>query len=223
MSRTFLAPHLSVALPLSQERSRATLDRLLDATEAVLKKEGLGATTIAAVAERAGVSVGAVYKRFPDKDALLRGVYERFFTRSAQANAAALQPERWASHSASGLIDSLVAGMVHGYFEQRDLLRALILLAETHPESRFREHAESLRKETFERIATLLLARRAEIQHQNAAPAIEFSLMLLGLGLRGIVFDATRTYKFAQSERVLARELARVMKAYLGCDSTTIS
>src|SRR4051812_2134521 len=112
-----------LALPITQDRSRATLDRLLDATEAVLKRDGLAGTTIAAVAEKAGMSVGVVYKRFPDKDALLRGVYERFFTGSARANAAALQPERWVGHSAAAIIDALVAGMVRGYFEQRELLR----------------------------------------------------------------------------------------------------
>ena len=33
-----------------------------------------------AIAARAGMSVGNVYKRFPDKDSLIRAVYARFFS-----------------------------------------------------------------------------------------------------------------------------------------------
>lgn len=210
--------HPRFALPVAQDRSKATLNRLLDATEAVLKREGLQGTTIAAVAEKAGMSVGVVYKRFPDKDALLRAVYERFFTRSAATNSAALDPARWADHSAAKIIDALVMGMVRAYTQHRDVLRALFLLAETHPESRFREHAEVLRKETFGQIQDLLMAHRSEIHHDQPREAIEFALMLMGLGLRGILLDEGRSYKFGRSENLIARELARVMKAYLGCD-----
>ena len=65
--------------PVRQQRSRETLDRLLDAAEAVLAEEGLEAATVPRIADRAGMSVGAVYRRFPDKDAVLRAVYGRFF------------------------------------------------------------------------------------------------------------------------------------------------
>ena len=64
------------ATPPKQERSLQTLNRLLDAAENVLEEEGLDAATVPKIARRAGVSVGVVYRRFPNKDALIRGVYE---------------------------------------------------------------------------------------------------------------------------------------------------
>ena len=201
-----------------QQRSQETLERLLAAAEAILESDGLQATTVASVAEEAGMSVGIVYKRFPDKDAMLRAVYERFFERSAQANAAALDPARWSAHSAAQIIDALVAGMVRGYVDRRGLLRALLQFAETHPDAHFRDRAEALRQETFRGIERLLLDRANEIRRDDRKNAIEFALLVLGLALRGIVLgDRQATYKFAQSERALARELSRVMKAYLGC------
>src|SRR6476646_678093 len=121
-------------LPAKQARSRENLDRLYEAAEVVLARDGLDKATVAAVASEAGVSVGIVYKRFPDKDALLRSVYERFFDRTTAANAAALDPERWRDHGATAIVDSLVAGMVRGYFANATLLRALIRFAETHPD-----------------------------------------------------------------------------------------
>ena len=65
------------ARPVKQARSKRTLERLLDAAEEVLSHDGLEGATVPAIARRACLSVGVVYRRFPDKDALLRTVYER--------------------------------------------------------------------------------------------------------------------------------------------------
>lgn len=64
-------------LPPQQARSRAALERLLTAAEDVLAAQGLNEFTIAAVAERAGVSVGGVYRRFAGKEQLLDAVIDR--------------------------------------------------------------------------------------------------------------------------------------------------
>jgi AcrR family transcriptional regulator len=81
-------------LPTEQTRSQETLERLLTAAELVLRDEGPDGATLRAIADRAGVSVGIVYRRFPDKDTVLRAVYMRFFERSAAANATALRDPR---------------------------------------------------------------------------------------------------------------------------------
>jgi len=57
--------------PPQQDRSRRTEQRLLQATLALLQEGGLGACTVPAVAERAGVAVGSVYRRYPDKQAMV--------------------------------------------------------------------------------------------------------------------------------------------------------
>jgi len=54
-----------------QERSRATVEAVLEATLQVLVREGLSGLTTTRVAERAGVSVGTLYQYFPDKQSLL--------------------------------------------------------------------------------------------------------------------------------------------------------
>lgn len=54
----------------TQDRSRATVDAILEATAQLLGDEPPEALTVARIAERAGVSVGTLYQYFPNKDAL---------------------------------------------------------------------------------------------------------------------------------------------------------
>lgn len=54
-----------------QERSRATVEALLEAAAHVFERHGYAAGTTNRIAERAGVSIGSLYQYFPNKDAIL--------------------------------------------------------------------------------------------------------------------------------------------------------
>ena len=54
-----------------QARSRATVDAILEAAAQVLEAKGSPGFTTDAVATRAGVSIGALYRYFADKQAIL--------------------------------------------------------------------------------------------------------------------------------------------------------
>ncbi|MGY6650923.1 TetR/AcrR family transcriptional regulator [Amycolatopsis sp. TRM77291] len=60
--------------PPQQARSRESLRKVLAAAEHVLAGQGFEEFTVAAVAERAGMSVGAIYRRFDGKNQLLYAV-----------------------------------------------------------------------------------------------------------------------------------------------------
>ncbi|MBT0565803.1 TetR/AcrR family transcriptional regulator [Williamsia sp. CHRR-6] len=62
-----------------QDRSRATRERLLTATIEVLASDGWAAATVAAVAERAGVSRGAAQHHFPTRERLITAALEQTF------------------------------------------------------------------------------------------------------------------------------------------------
>jgi AcrR family transcriptional regulator len=61
----------------SQERSRATVDALVEATARILVKEGFDKASTNRIAELAGVSVGSLYQYFPSKEALVAAVAAR--------------------------------------------------------------------------------------------------------------------------------------------------
>ncbi len=54
-----------------QERSRSTVDTILEAAAQVLERDGYASTTTDGIAARAGVSVGTLYQYFPNKDSIL--------------------------------------------------------------------------------------------------------------------------------------------------------
>ncbi|MET4049722.1 MULTISPECIES: TetR/AcrR family transcriptional regulator [unclassified Rhodococcus (in: high G+C Gram-positive bacteria)] len=62
-----------------QDRSRATRLRLLEATIDSLAEQGWGSTTVAVVAERAGVSRGATQHHFPTREDLITAALEYMF------------------------------------------------------------------------------------------------------------------------------------------------
>lgn len=66
--------------PPQQARSREALRKLLTAAEEILAEVGYEECTMAAVAERAGVSVGSIYRRFEGRDQLLAVLKERMLS-----------------------------------------------------------------------------------------------------------------------------------------------
>ena|SRR5579862_7416006 len=61
----------------SQERSRATVEAILDATARILVEDGYDRASTNKIAAVAGVSIGSVYQYFPSKEALVAAVSER--------------------------------------------------------------------------------------------------------------------------------------------------
>jgi AcrR family transcriptional regulator len=81
-----------------QERSAARIDALLDAAAAVVDETGFERLTTAMVAERAGASIGTVYRYFPDRIALLQALRDRALLRYRLAVAESIKresPEHW--------------------------------------------------------------------------------------------------------------------------------
>ncbi|MDI2124871.1 TetR/AcrR family transcriptional regulator [Yinghuangia seranimata] len=72
-----------------QERSGATTAELLAAARELFAAEGYAATSLDAVCVRAGVSKGALYHHFRNKEDLFRAVYTAEEARIAEAVAAA--------------------------------------------------------------------------------------------------------------------------------------
>jgi AcrR family transcriptional regulator len=72
-----MAPRTQPRKTPRQERSRLTVDAILEAAADVFERHGYAAGTTNRIAERAGVSIGSLYQYFPNKDAILVALVER--------------------------------------------------------------------------------------------------------------------------------------------------
>lgn len=61
----------------SQPRARQTVQRIIDATAALLLEQGVDAVTTNKVAERAHVNIASLYQYFPNKQALLSALLQQ--------------------------------------------------------------------------------------------------------------------------------------------------
>jgi AcrR family transcriptional regulator len=96
-----------------QERSRATVEALLDATAALLVEEGYPRTTTNRIAKRAGVSVGSLYQYFPNKEAVVAALIERFIDAqfdvlATRLSASSLDPGQPVAEQVRGLVVALL-------------------------------------------------------------------------------------------------------------------
>lgn len=73
----------------SQDRSRATVAAILSASAQILRRHGVAGLTTAAIADRAGVSVGSLYDYFPSKQAIIIALARQLLDEDVDAIAAA--------------------------------------------------------------------------------------------------------------------------------------
>src|SRR5256885_16564039 len=64
-----------------QERSKQTVDAILEGCARLLREGDYAAVTTNHIAERAGVSIGTLYEFFPNKEAIVTERIERRLTR----------------------------------------------------------------------------------------------------------------------------------------------
>jgi AcrR family transcriptional regulator len=96
--------------PPQQERSRKALQKVLTAAQDVLAADGFDDFTMTAVAARAGVSVGAIYRRFDGKEQLLTAVKDRLLTQLEEDLAERLRTAGPSLEAIIGAFAAVIAG-----------------------------------------------------------------------------------------------------------------
>jgi len=199
-----------------QERSRKTLDLLLQATIRTLDAEGLEACTLPRVAAAAGVSTATVYRRFEDKDALLRAAFLHVLQQSNRSNQAALE-KLLLRPKLEDTAERLIAALLQQYRAHPRLLRALSQFLQTHAGTEFSRQALSLIATNLQLTAAVLLHHRDRIRHPDPQRAVTFAVLNAASTIEAIVFEAESLWHTALplSDKQLSAELTRSLIAYL--------
>lgn len=167
---------LDAVRPPRQQRSQHTLDRVLDATERLLLDRGFERLSVHEIVGAARTSVGAFYKRFRDKQALLSGLYARYD--------AGLPTwiEGWRARQGGPPADLVRAAawvtryLIDTFQARRHLLAALALHVRRHPDAQDAQ-VKDRRAAQHRFLADALLAHRGEFTHaepERAADAAVF-------------------------------------------------
>ncbi|MFE9825827.1 TetR/AcrR family transcriptional regulator [Streptomyces sp. NPDC005791] len=106
-----------------QARSAATLARVLRAAQEIASSVGLEEMTMAGVADRAGVSVGTIYRRFEDKGQLISALTERMLERREEYVAERL---RAAEPSLSGVMDAYAHALLQSFADSSNVFPELL-------------------------------------------------------------------------------------------------
>ncbi|MFO0759301.1 MAG: helix-turn-helix domain-containing protein [Byssovorax sp.] len=197
-----------------QDRSRRTLSRLLDATEQIIRRDGVEAVTVPAVAREAGSSVGSFYARFPDKAALLRTLHQRACEETQSTAAAALDPARWADVGTEELVRLFIGFAVRLFHQRKPMMLAFASTLGGDPG--FAERRARSAAVVAERLRALLLARRADLAHPRPAEAIDMSLRVVTATLEQRNALEAGGPEATVSDEHLAGELSRMVIGYLG-------
>jgi AcrR family transcriptional regulator len=138
-----------------QARSRLMVERILEAARLVLVEEGYERATTNRVASRAGISPGSLYQYFPDKQAVLVAVIDRYAAEVAEELTAVLTdrldlpPEELVRAAYQGLLDVLEA--------HREYLR---LVTQELPLSRVAGHVEQVERRVADLVGAYLTVSR---------------------------------------------------------------
>jgi AcrR family transcriptional regulator len=212
-------PRTSAERPPLQARSRESLRRMLDAAEVVLVKHGPEGATLPRIAKEAHLSPASVYRRFRDKDALMRAVFRRFNARSREGVQAEFDAESVRQMGLAPFARSVIRGMVTGFRANAALSRAALQYAERHPRADFvRSSAESEAK-SFQMMVDTFLIWRDEIRHPDPEQAIRFAFLVVACVLKDLIlFDrmAAMSRVVRVDDDVLIEELPGVFLRCLG-------
>jgi len=69
-----------------QARARDTVQRLICATDEIMRASGESAVRIQEISEKTGISIGSIYHHFRDRDGLIRATYAHNYARVVEAD-----------------------------------------------------------------------------------------------------------------------------------------
>ena len=189
-----------------QDRSRATRRRLLGACVDCLADLGWSATTVAVVAERAGVSRGAAQHHFPTREDLITAALEHMFDERIESARAEL-----AAPDATVTTEAVVARLVE-HFTGTLFKAALQVWTAAAADEALRERVVPL-EQKFGRVAHRMAIEALGVSDEDESVhrLVQATLDLArGLGLADVLTDDSA--RRAEVVRAWAAQLDAVLR-----------
>jgi len=189
-----------------QDRSRATVDVIVDAAARVLVKGGYDAFTTNRVAEKAGVSIGSLYQYFPNKEALLSELMRRHVDEIGDGI------EEMATRSANAPLSEIVRGAiehsVRAHLHDPELHR---VLSEEVPRLGPLDWEAPFVERATRHVRQALEARRSEI----IVADLDLATYIVAKAVDAIIHDAVVDRAVELKSGALTEEVTRMIVGYL--------
>ena len=199
-----------------QARSRATAQRLLSATIRLISEGGLDAATVPKIATLAKVAPASVYRRYQDKDALIRAAFLHALEQSNENNRLHLK-----SALLKQTLKSTAVQLMKVLFEQYRrhplLTRSLSRYLNSTEDQDFIRRVRSVMVANVEEVVAVLLHHRDEIVQTDPERALRFALLNATCSIEAYALDTNSLWHGFRgfSLDFLATELAAGFCAYL--------
>jgi len=166
-----------------QSRSQESFDRILAAAEEILETKPLNEVRLAEIADRAGLTTGAIYARFDGKAALFECLERQVrsdLNEAIQGALSSIEPETRLRER----VALLLLSVGRFYRERRGGVRAIVMTAATDPETqRRRAEANEL---LLDRVLSELQSAPDEMSHPEPAAAVRLAMLATLSALREI-------------------------------------
>lgn len=190
----------------AQDRSRATVDVMLDAAARILIKDGYAAFTTNRVAEKAGVSVGSLYQYFPNKEAILAELMRRHVHELERGmEAITADAAKW---PLADTIRALIEDNVRAHLVDPELHR---VLSEEVPHLGSCDWRKGHDQRSMRMVRDFLEARRSELSISD----LDLAVYLVTRTVHTAVHDAVGQRPADLRSGALAEELSRMVITYL--------
>ena len=213
------------SLAPQQERSRESLRKLMKAAAQVLGQHGVDGATIPRIAAHAGLTPGAIYRRFSDKDALLESVILHIFEQQDERLRTGLTKETAAQIPLPVFAEQIVHSLLVSYRANAGLLRAMRQFVQSRMGTDFWKRIARLEKRSYGRVIDLLLTNAQDIRHPEPRIAASLGMMMVISTLQEIVLTTPDTNYWKdllpRNDQALRRELTQALLSYLGVNRSS--
>jgi AcrR family transcriptional regulator len=213
------------SLAPQQARSRESMNKLLRAAAEVLGQHGVEGATIPRIAQHAGLTPGAVYRRFPDKDALLETAILGILERQGKRLRVALTPDMTRQIPLAVFVEQLITSTLVSYRASSALLRAVRQFVRARAHTSFYKKVGKIEMRNFQYVVELFLVHRKEVKHRDPQTAVSFALIMLTSTLIELILEdhELKTWQavIPKDDQTLKRELLRSFLNYLGVEQKT--
>lgn len=189
-----------------QDRSRLTVEAILEATTRILTEEGYDKANTNRIAERAGISIGSLYQYFPNKESLMAALMDQH------------------SNEIAALVESKLQNLfdVPPEVAIPELIRAVIaahainpclhqVLSEEIPKSERPQQMQTADERIAELLRAYLIRWRDRIHPQN----LDMTVFILSRTVESLCHSAVIEHPSFVSNSQFEQEVSNLLLLYL--------